>query len=192
MLTWNFPACWALFYRPVRCSPKRMDAVTSELLPQAGVKVLGAGLAPSAHCFDATDTALLCLGRVLQELGYRFSTITPASHARILARPMQQPASLADVFGWNRAFRLHDIDPRIARHASAAGVFETQGAWTRSCVRFSTLADQFYVHSAYPTQRADAVFFGPDSYRFCKAIETAIAEMRRGSDLVRPFRILDV
>jgi hypothetical protein len=169
-----------------------MDAVTSELLPQAGVRVPGTGLARTEHRFDAIDTALLYLGRALQELGYRFTTITPASHARILARPMQQPASLADVFGWNRAFRLHDIDPRVARHAGAAGIFETQGAWTRSCVRFSTLADQLYVHSAYPTQRADVVFFGPDSYRFCRVIEAAIAEMRRSRDLDRPFRILDV
>lgn len=169
-----------------------MDAVTSELLPQAGVRVLGAGPTPTEHCFDATDTALLHLGRALQERGYRFTTITPASHARILARPMQHPASVADVFGWNRAFRLRDIDAVIARHADAAGVFETQGAWTRSCVRFSTLADQLYVHSAYPTRRADAVFFGPDSYRFCRTIETAIAEMRRSRDLDRPFSILDI
>ena len=169
-----------------------MNAVTSELLPQAGVRDLGAGLTPTEHRFDATDTALVCLGRALRERDYRFTTITPASHARILARPVQHPASLADVFGWNRAFRLHDVGPMIARHAGAAGVFDTQDGWTRSCVRFSTLADQLYVHSAYPTQQTDAVFFGPDSYRFCRAIETAIAEMRRGRDLARPFRILDV
>jgi SAM-dependent methyltransferase len=168
-----------------------MDAVTSELVPQGDVKIPDAAVSPAQDC-DAADAALVRLGKVLQELGYRFTTITPASHARITARPTPDPASLTDIFGWNRPFRLRDIDPRIARHASVAGILETEGAWTRSCVRFSTLADQLYVHSAYPTQQADAVFFGPDSYRFCRVIETAIADMTRGRDLNRPFRVLDV
>ena len=169
-----------------------MDAVTSEFLPQGDVKISHAAAASPAPCCEAADAALLRLGRALQAHGYRFTTITPASHARVMARPMQHPASLADIFGWSRPFRLRDIDPGIVRHARAAGVLETQGTWTRSCVRFSTLADQLYVHSAYPTQQADAVFFGPDSYRFCRVVKAAIAEMIHGRERNRLLRILDV
>ena len=43
----------------------------------------------------------------------------------------------------------------------------------RSTVRFSSLADDVYLHSGYPTLDSDAVFFGPDTYRFVRlAIET--------------------
>jgi methylase of polypeptide subunit release factors len=37
-------------------------------------------------------------------------------------------------------------------------------------VRASTLDGQLYFHSAYPTSAADAVFFGPDTYRFLRAL----------------------
>jgi release factor glutamine methyltransferase len=166
-----------------------MDAVPIAQLPQEGMSPVRAAEAPAP--FDGTDAALLDLGRTLKELGYRFVTVTPASHARVLARPAEQPASLSDVFGWSRPFRLQDIDPRVARHASAAGVLKSRGGWMRSSVRFSTFNDQLYVHSAYPTEQADAVFFGPDTYRFFRVINTAIAEMAR-SHRNRDFRILDV
>lgn len=140
----------------------------------------------------SADKALLHLGQILKQLGYRFTTVTPASHARVLARPLDHTAGLTDIFGWNRPFRLGDIDRRVVRHASAAGVLEPQGAWTRSCVRFTTLCDQLYAHSAYPTEQPDAVFFGPDTYRFCRAISTALGQMMRDHHPRRPFRILDV
>ena len=40
--------------------------------------------------------------------------------------------------------------------------------------RFSTLNDLLLAHSPYPTTDADAVFFGPDTYLFCKLISDAI------------------
>jgi methylase of polypeptide subunit release factors len=170
-----------------------MDAVTSETL------VRERSIAPKVRAtqvpgpfLDAADSALLRLGRLLTDLGYRFTTITPTSHARVLARPVEHPASPTDIFGWSRPFRLQEIDPRIAQHAGAAGVLEMHGGGTRSNVRFSTLLDQLYVHSAYPTSQADAVFFGPDTYRFCRTIKTAVAEMIGGRDPNQPFRILDV
>lgn len=170
-----------------------MDAVTSAIVPRGGVTAPGFPEAePPAPFFNPTDTKLLRLGRLLKERGYRFTTIAPASHARVIARPLDRPPSLADIFGWSRPFHLRDVDPEIARYASAASVLETQGSWTRSWVRFSTLADQLYVHSAYPTEQPDAVFFGPDTYRFCRVIKAAFEEIRRGRDADRPLRILDV
>lgn len=40
----------------------------------------------------------------------------------------------------------------------------------RSRVRFSTMGGQIFVHSAYPTNAADSVFFGPDTVRFVDLI----------------------
>ena len=46
--------------------------------------------------------------------------------------------------------------------------------WTLRLRRFSTLTDLLLAHSRYPTIDADAVFFGPDTYRFCKPISDTI------------------
>jgi methylase of polypeptide subunit release factors len=48
----------------------------------------------------------------------------------------------------------------------------------RCTVRFSTLQDELFMHSAYPTTAADAVFFGPDTYRFAGALTRHLAERR--------------
>jgi methylase of polypeptide subunit release factors len=49
----------------------------------------------------------------------------------------------------------------------------------RSLVRLSSLNGQLYLHSAYPTIDADAVFFGPDTYRFARAIESYLKSSSR-------------
>lgn len=48
------------------------------------------------------------------------------------------------------------------------------GPLLRSRVRFSTLAGELFVHSAYPTVAADSVFFGPDTYRFAALLLGAV------------------
>ncbi len=53
----------------------------------------------------------------------------------------------------------------------------------RSRVRFSSLHGGLYVHSAYPTTDALAVFFGPDTYRFCRAIGRDARPARRVVDI---------
>src|SRR3954453_19092489 len=42
---------------------------------------------PRQHLLTAADRALLELGECLQEGGYRFTTVTPATHARVVSRP---------------------------------------------------------------------------------------------------------
>ncbi len=120
----------------------------------------------------ANDAALLELGRALLAAGYRFTTPTPATHALVNARPGNVWAkSLTDVFGWSRPFRAGVVPPALATLMDAAGVIEPAGEGHRATVRFSTLDGLLVAHSAYPTTGADAVFFGPDTYRFCAAIE---------------------
>jgi methylase of polypeptide subunit release factors len=120
---------------------------------------------------DARDRALVGLGRELKSRGYRFTTITPASHRRVNARPGNEATdTLAGVFGWSRPFRRNALPQVIVELLAEAGVLETQGALARSAVRFSSLGTQLFVHSAFPTEQADAVFFGPDTYRFARAL----------------------
>jgi methylase of polypeptide subunit release factors len=68
----------------------------------------------------------------------------------------------------------------------AAGEIERSGSLLRSRVRFSTLADQIFIHSAFPTDDSDAVFFGPDTYRFARLIRHALPASRA------PLRLLDL
>lgn len=48
----------------------------------------------------------------------------------------------------------------------AAEVLKSDNGMYRSTIRVSTLYDHLFAHSAYPTLASDAVFFGPDTYRF--------------------------
>src|SRR5437588_3112107 len=51
------------------------------------------------------DRALLRFGEALRASGYGFTTVTPATHARVNARPENKEAKdLRDVFGWSRPF----------------------------------------------------------------------------------------
>lgn len=118
------------------------------------------------------DEALLQLGRRLHADGYRFTCVTPATQARVNARPQAQRArTLRDVFGWSRPFPASLISADELEQLGTAGVLEAHGELWRSRVRWSSLDDLLLVHSAWPTDSSDAVFFGPDSYRFAQLIE---------------------
>ena len=53
----------------------------------------------------------------------------------------------------------------------------------RATVRFSSLGGELYAHSAYPTVEEDAVFFGPDSYRFCAFLDRRVVAAKRCVDV---------
>ncbi len=113
------------------------------------------------------DLALLSLGERLRALGYRFVTITPESHSRVNARPSSAEAgSLRDVFGWSRPFRAAVLGKELFDLLVRADALRGDKDRFTSLVRFSSLGEQLFVHSAYPTHAADSVFFGPDTYRF--------------------------
>jgi len=117
------------------------------------------------------DQALLQLGRRLRADGYRFTCVTPATQARVNARPQAQQAhDLRDVFGWSRPFSPSLISTDELQQLTAAGVLQREGDLLRSTVRWSSLDDLLLTHSAWPTDSCDAVFFGPDSYRFAQVI----------------------
>lgn len=132
--------------------------------------------------------ALFALGRALEAAHYRFTTITPATHQRINDRAGNELArDLRGVFGWSRPFREGAIDPAIVNLMRRAGVLDDTGPALRSLVRASTLGERCYFHSAFPTDGADAVFFGPDTYRFVAAIERALRKLA-----APPGRVIDI
>lgn len=138
---------------------------------------------------NSLEHSLVLLGRWLRGCGYRFTTVTPATHARVNARPdAGQARDLRDVFGWSRPFAADLLPAESIGWLRDAALLQEQGALLRSRVRFSLLGEQLYAHSAYPTAEADAVFFGPDTYRFASLIES---ELQR-QQLPRGGRILDV
>lgn len=134
---------------------------------------------------EVQPEALVELGRRLRGIGYRFVTITPETHRRVNARPASaQARDVADVFGWSRPFAQDVLPPGIWEAAVAAGVLASQDdGLFRSTVRWSSLGADLYVHSAYPTWQNDAVFFGPDTYRFVSAVRDLAPRARRAVDV---------
>jgi methylase of polypeptide subunit release factors len=122
--------------------------------------------------YSAPDAALLALGQDLREAGYDFSTVTPLTQARINRRPGNERAKdYAGVFGWSRPFAEDLLPPSLLARMEAAGVLAVCKDGWRSTVRLSTLGQQLFFHSAYPTISPDSVFFGPDTVRFASAIQ---------------------
>jgi len=122
------------------------------------------------------DRALLDLLGLLRDAGYRFTTPTPATHARVLSRPDRREArNLRDIFGWSLPFAPDLPPPPVLECLRAAKAVEEEGALLRSRLRVSALRDDLYLHSAYPTEQESGVFFGPDSYRFADLIASELA-----------------
>ncbi|MDB5779654.1 MAG: Protein-N(5)-glutamine methyltransferase PrmC, methylates polypeptide chain release factor [Polaromonas sp.] len=133
--------------------------------------------------------ALVLLGRWLHETGYRFTAITPASHARVNARHGASVGrSLRDVFGWSRPFEPGLLPGDALGWLRSSGLVEESGGLLRSRVRFASLGSALYAHSAYPTLEPEAVFFGPDTYRFAALIESEL----QARPLSPGARILDI
>lgn len=139
----------------------------------------------------AFSEALLELGRALQTRSYRFTTVTPATHARVLANARRagraEARDLRDIFGWNFTFDTNVIERPLLELLQGAGMCDEQQDGLRSRVRFSSMHDRLFVHSAYPTLAADAVFFGPDTHRFCNVVTRWLERDRR-----RYRRVVDV
>lgn len=136
--------------------------------------------APHNEQRHAQREALIQLGRALHQLGYSFTTVTPLTHERINARPGNEWAEhLRDVFGWSRPFKSDVLDEPMLEWLRQAGSLNAQGDGWVSAVRWSSLHGQLFVHSRYPTQQQDAVFFGPDSYRFVQALLAHLHDERR-------------
>jgi methylase of polypeptide subunit release factors len=140
---------------------------------------------------------MLSAAGVLQQVaatGYRFTTTTPLTHHRVLARRGRETGTtLRDIFGWNLPFEAGAVPAALLAEMEHAGILGRAGPLWRSTVRIATIDDDLFFHSAYPTVEANAVFFGPDTYRFVRFIRHAL-QQRSMPALVRgtTVRVLDV
>jgi methylase of polypeptide subunit release factors len=132
---------------------------------------------------DDRQHALADLLTLLRRRGYAFVTPTPATHARVVARRRAPGRDLRDAFGWSLPFDPETAEPDVVALLSAAGAVEEVGERLRASVRVSSRGERLFVHSAYPTTGDDAVFFGPDSYRFADLIERERRPARRVLDI---------
>ena len=139
----------------------------------------------TANTID-TD-ALLALGQALQHADYRFTTVTPATHRRVNARPENAWArDLRGVFGWSRPFRPDTLPAGIVTLMRSAGVLAEREDGLRAAVRASSIGNRLYFHSAFPTHDDDSVFLGPDTYRYIAALKRAM------ETLTPPSRAVDI
>jgi SAM-dependent methyltransferase len=134
------------------------------------------------------DTAPSTLISFLKNEKYEFVTPTPATHSRNNQRAgNEQARRLTDAFGWSRPFPSSLLPgPLFDLLRDSAIIVECEAGW-KSSVRASTLDCELFLHSAFPTVSPDAVFFGPDTYRFARAIKINLSSeprpLRRVLDL---------
>ncbi|WP_165187898.1 methyltransferase [Caulobacter soli] len=121
------------------------------------------------------SSALRALLAALDDQGYDFVTPTPSVCRRAAERKPAQDDPLRDVLGWSRAFDRQDLDPELFKLLAAGQVLTFEGERFISRVRVSRLDGMLFLHSAFPATAGDAVFLGPDSYRFARLIAQATA-----------------
>jgi SAM-dependent methyltransferase len=136
---------------------------------------------------DRRSLSLLALGRTLRATGYQFVTVTPTTHHWVASRPTNAP-DLRDIFGWNASFWRASIDHQVFDLLVSAAALKAEDNKYRSTVRFASIGSLLFLHSGFPTTEQDAVFFGPDTYRFARLLRQSFAELK----FDRPPRIVDI
>jgi len=145
----------------------------------------------TSHALDpgpraGPDSALLGLLSLLTRAGYAFVTPNPSTHGFVARRmPARDDTLLRDIFGWCRPFREDQAGDALLELMTDAGILETAGPNLRTTVRVSTVDGRQFLHSA-PTNRDDAVFLGPDSYRYARFLRQTLGNaplIRRALDI---------
>jgi methylase of polypeptide subunit release factors len=132
-----------------------------------------------------TPEPLAALLEALDREGYAFTTVTPETHARVLRRrPGEVAGDLRDVFGWSLPFTAGLLAGDLVDLLREGGALEERNGAFRSLVRVSSLSGRLFLHSAYPTEAEDSVFFGPDTYRFARFVEASIDDVEAPRHLV--------
>ncbi|PUA30869.1 MAG: hypothetical protein B0W54_04905 [Cellvibrio sp. 79] len=137
---------------------------------------------------------------LLQELlvtvalqGYRFTTVTPVTHQHFLSRA-GAAKNTRDIFGWNLRFKKNLLSPYLFDLMSQANLLVHSDGYCRSKIRISSLDHDLFLHSSFPTDDKQAVFFGPDTYRFARFIQQSlkVLQLEQGLGVQNTLRILDV
>ena len=131
------------------------------------------------------EPALLELLKALDREQYDFVTPTPATHQRVVARPsMQEARDLRGVFGWSLPFAAELLPRPMLDLLERANVVREEAGLLKSRIRVSRLLGKLFIHSAFPTKEEDAVFFGPDTYRFAHFVRAELGSAAGAKRLV--------
>jgi len=115
--------------------------------------------------------------RALDAEGYQFTCVTPRTHGRILRRRRDERArDLRDVFGWSLPFARDLLPGSLLDLLRQAEAVETVPDGFKSRLRVAELDGRLFLHSAFPTDQEDSVFFGPDTYRFMRFLSCELGE----------------
>lgn len=120
------------------------------------------------------EEALHALGQALKRHQYEFITVTPSTHARVLSRDGRPGETLRDAFGWNRVVAPSALPSELIELAREAGVVVELQHGIRMNLRFATIEGELFAHSPFPTVQDNAVFFGPDTYRFVRFVRRSL------------------
>ena len=132
----------------------------------------------------SVEEALSELLHRLKAEHYRFTAVTPATHATVVARKAPSQLSLRDIFGWNRPFGSADVAAPLLDLLRIARAVEERNGELRSKVRVASLGKDLLLHSAFPTDDVNSVFFGPDTYRFARFLEQQLRSLAKAQWLV--------
>lgn len=124
------------------------------------------------------DTAALEVLRLLKAQGYAFIMPTPATHRRVLDAREAPAANLRDILGWSLPFTRDAPPEAVLKALTDADFLEPRGGRLHSKVRVSSLGDHLFLHSAFPPDAKDTVFFGPDTYRFADLVRETLEGSR--------------
>ncbi|WP_322629993.1 class I SAM-dependent methyltransferase [Halothiobacillus sp.] len=131
--------------------------------------------------------------RHVSDSGYRFTTTTPLTHQRMLDHRGGEPGTtLRDVFGWNLPFLASAVPPELLDLMKCTGILVRCGAFLKSAIRIASLDDLLFIHSAFPTTDQAAVFFGPDTYRFVRFVQSHLPAVIHHANTDVPLRLLDI
>lgn len=126
------------------------------------------------------DAPLVNVLHALQARDYQFVTVTPATHRLVSQRPENHwSRSLQDIFGWNRPFAASTPDAALFELMQAAGIVRPLAQGWQSLIRVSSVNNSLFAHSSFPTEASDAVFLGPDTYRFIRAMTQALPGVQK-------------
>lgn len=124
------------------------------------------------------DQGLLDLLQALGAADYRFVAVTPETHRRVLDRdPGRLARDLRGVFGWNLPFEQGLLPAPVEDALGRSGMTAREGRLLRSRVRVASIGGRLFLHSAYPTDSADSVFFGPDTYRYARFLAAELPRL---------------
>ena len=121
---------------------------------------------------------------LLQALERAYDFVTPLNSTIATVRARRETAragSLRDVLGWSLPFLPGALDDEIEGLLAAAGALRECELGFKATVRVSRVQGRLFLHSAYPTDDQDAVFLGPDSYRFAEFLRVELGGRPIGS-----------